>query len=191
MSFRNNQGTHNTDKYLYMCKCFIVLMVLWGYNVGAEETYVVRKANWGMTPEQVRKSETWKAYADGLRKTDIPGVSYLGYHGSLLGFRCGLQYQFEGQKLRMISYAFVLAEEGVFKLVKELLVSKYGRPIEESKPGHRDTHDWITKDGRTRITLYATGRTVAIFYHDKKHADRKSKERWDKSEKQIESENPF
>ena len=28
MFFRNNQGTHNVVKYLYVCKCFIVVLML-------------------------------------------------------------------------------------------------------------------------------------------------------------------
>ena len=76
MFFRNNQGTHNIGKW------FVVLMVLWGYNVDAEETYVVRKVNWGMTPEQVRESETWKSYVGEMTKEGR--ISRMNYHGSLL-----------------------------------------------------------------------------------------------------------
>ena len=76
------QESHNIVKCACMCKCFVVIMVLWVCNVDAEETYVVRKVNWGMTPEQVREVETWEFTEDiesgGKRKVLYVGVLLRG-----------------------------------------------------------------------------------------------------------------
>ncbi|MDE2831131.1 MAG: hypothetical protein OXN20_13535 [Gemmatimonadota bacterium] len=196
MFFRNNQGMHNIVKYLYMCKCFIVLMVLWGYNVDAEETYVVRKVNWDMTPEQVRESETWKFLWD-KEEGDKRSISYTG---SLITYPCAVEYTFNNQKLTSVAFAFLRRDlpntdemfessQELLKSCQELLMQKYGEPERlppSVSPLAKDRQIWLTKDGKTCIVLSSRSGNdlgISVVYLNRQYNRQENN--------QSRAENPF
>lgn len=191
------QGRHDIGINTYICKCFVVIMislVLGSYNVGAEEVkenYAVRKVRWGMTPEQVKKSEVW----DFIRKQDKSedNEMSLSYQGALLDRYCHLVYTFNSGRLISVTY-FLMNPNGldnldrILPLYRDQLVAKYGEPVDKSELAKMET--WVAHGGKTYVRL-VTQLYITIFYQDKEYADSKSGYRIDTIAEKTQTENPF
>lgn len=125
--------------------------------------YDLRKVRWGMTHQQVVKSEVWKRATFG-KKTIV-------YKGSMLGLECLIQYAFHKGGLSTAVYAFLNPTVGLHTRLKGLLTDRYGDPV----PMGGDVMGWKAK-GRTYILLStsADGK-VGISYMDKRVRDAQDK----------------
>ena len=117
---------YKTTKMLSSMMFVLTVIGYTSIHAGQEE-YAVRKVNWGMSPEQVRESETWEF----LQDTEKGGQRLISYKGTLLNYTCSLQYTFESQKLIHVSYGFLtdsLSETNARHLIylRGLLTEKYG-----------------------------------------------------------------
>lgn len=184
-----------------MLSSMMFILTVIGYTsiCAEQEEYVVRKVNWGMTPEQVRESETWEF----LQDTEKGGQRLISYKGTLLNYTCSLQYTFESQKLIHVVYGFLtdsLSETNeAFNLFKSLLTEKYGETkklplvwqiaIAQSIQEGTITKylRWITKDNKTSIVLFDIPGGLSVTYSDKQHEDI----RINNAGKQTKVENPF
>lgn len=86
-----------------------------------------RRATWGMSQSDVTKLEDSKLLDSNPDR--------LVYGGTLLGFPCGISYDFRDGRLRMGRYVFDhdndLVDLGTYYKLKEQLESKYGEPAIE------------------------------------------------------------
>lgn len=133
-----------------------------------EETiYNVRKTYWGMSLEQVKKSEIWKLSRSESDTTLI-------YIGELLDSQCILSYGFEKEKLISVGYAF-MSRNVSQNILLSMLKAKYGEPKKNASTNFL-TASWITPDGKTSIGLYRAlngGLGPILIYTDKKREDEK------------------
>ena len=82
--------------------------------------YDVRKVLWGMTKEQVTRSETWKISKDDAN-------SHM-YKGELFGRECFVAYGYHKGVLSFVTYGFGNADRFIYENVVDHLRRKYGKP---------------------------------------------------------------
>lgn len=160
------------NRYLLLVLFFPLLLCGKSFSKDSEEKkkpeYVVRKVNWGMTIEQVKKSEEWKFLREG--DGELGEKMHVEYKGSLLNVDCYLTYVFSSEnKLITVGYAFFEDKE---ELLKHTLTAKYGEPKRDF-----GQHIWFTKDGKTSITLGEDGGITIVMYSDKIYFDKKNAEK--------------
>ena len=90
--------------------------------------YTFRGSWWGMTKDQVKKTELSKLDAANKDR------DMLSYFGKINGFPCSILYQFKGGALVLGSYSIVAEHSNLndwindYKSFKEILEKKYGYP---------------------------------------------------------------
>ena len=126
--------------------------------------YNVRKTRWGMSPEQVKRSEAWKFSRKDENKKD--GSIHLTYVGYLLDHQCLLNYSFKNNRLTNVGYVF---NHDVQEKLKLLLTNKYGK---SKRLGNYDS--WTVHDGKTSIALVRQKGAIFLMYSDKKNEDREN-----------------
>lgn len=97
-----------------------------------------RKTTWGMTKDQVKKTET----SEILKETD----EVLAYRAELAGYESFVIYIFAGDKLTRAKYSIIEQHSNKndyisdYNSIKELLEKKYGTPKEDEKVWKNDLY---------------------------------------------------
>ncbi len=120
---------------------FFTGQVRGGENFGA--------ADWGMSPEQVKNSET----SDRLTG-EMPGV--LTYDGEIAGIKASIFYIFDDGKLNRGLYSVEGQQDAIIKdyeTIKAFLLKQYGEPA-EVKMGPEDEMDYGELDPAKPDDLY-------------------------------------
>lgn len=138
----------------------------WEYVVKEEpikkDKYNFRKTTWGMTKEQVKKTEKGKV--------EIEKDNSLIYSGKVGGLECGIGYVFAEGKLVRTRYLIIEKHTNKndyitdYKSLKEILTKKYGKPIEDKQYWKKDLYkndyqDWGFAISLGHLTYFATWRT--------------------------------
>ena len=142
-----------------------------------KQQYVVRKVNWGMTPEQVKRSEHWGF----IEEKEENGKKKISYKGTLLGVNCTLRYTFDKGVLVNVSYGMLTVSKAVE--LKAFLTSKYGKSTRDDRPPPSDY--WITGDGKTKIVFCAAGTITIIIFSDKAYIDAEEQKEELKRQKEV------
>jgi hypothetical protein len=111
----------------------------------SQENFDFRKTNWGMSKDQVQKSETSELL---LEKSDI-----LAYVGNLAGYKCLIGYIFTNNILVRAKYSITesvtntINYDSDYNTFKEFLTKKYGQPLKDEKNWNNDLYkdnysDW-------------------------------------------------
>lgn len=132
---------------------FIAIALLSLLSVAAaaqdQDGYDFRKTRWGMTPAQVKASETLKP------EEEAPETYFsntITYSTKVVGRPVKLVYYFINDELAGTAYTFqtIHSENNPyindFNEVNKILNSKYGEPLQESKIWERDTYKNSPKD---------------------------------------------
>ena len=149
-------------------------------KVAKKPTYVVRKANWRMSPEQIEKSESWRLNEEkeeGDRKT-------MRYSGTLLDYPCNLTYKFKKGVLTSVIYSLFGAFNNAPKAkeIKDFLTHKYGKPTRDHRSPPSDY--WITNDGETKIVFSTLASITLVIFYDKVQLEKEEREAELKIEKE-------
>ena len=151
-----------------------------------QQEFDFRQTRWGMTLNEVMKSETIKLQYQTEKQ--------LGYFTELANRQCALMYFFNEDKLYMASYMFLQQHVNKndyiddYNTIKDLLMLKYGKPIgdgiEWKNNLYRDSkEEWgfaisighliyysIWENEKTKIMLGLTGDnfkiTMALSYSE-------------------------
>lgn len=111
-----------------MKKFLLPLLILFPLLINAQ-TFDIRQVNWGMTKNEVKKSESLPVAFE----TDF-GISYNGFAS---GFKAYMLYSFDEGKLNIFSYSFeekyAVKNQYIldYNKLKDALTEKYGAPIED------------------------------------------------------------
>ena len=103
-----------------------------------EELCDFRKTNWGMNKEQVKKTEKGKIVEED--------ENILTYQGNVAGLDCFVVYIFAEGKLVRAKYVFTETHSNKndyildYNKLKEILIKKYGKPIEDSQLWRNDLY---------------------------------------------------
>lgn len=108
---------------------FIAILVFVSVQVVAADEYDFRKARWGMSQEEVIRSESGKPVG---RTSEV-----LKYKSSLDNKDCSIFYKFQNNRLMTGLYAFDIWHTNQnnyildYGRLKELLIKKYGTPLDD------------------------------------------------------------
>ncbi len=108
-----------------------------------------REANWGMSPEQVKKTEPASQLTG-----EMPGV--LTYDGEIAGIKASIFYIFDDGKLNRGLYSVEGQQDAIIKdyeTTKAFLLNQYGEP-DEVKMGPEDEMDYGELDPAKPDDLY-------------------------------------
>ena len=127
MSFNKFQGMPNTQTLTIKYKGFLIvtIILLIGHiSANAKAQSINRNIYWGMTPEQVRKAESWEF----MNETEDGS---LAYSGNLLGYECLVLYNFDADRLILAGYEKIgrARESDFLRDLKLKIISEYGEPI--------------------------------------------------------------
>jgi len=127
-------------KMILSILCFLIFSMLFAF---AEE-YAFRQTKWGITKEEVENSEYSKLIGDY--------EDNLIYKAFIFDFDCDVYYFFEDGKLRSAEYNFGLFEpienaRYVYNSFKEILIKKYGIPLEEKEKLEKWDNIWMLEYG--------------------------------------------
>lgn len=156
----------------------LVFFVAWGQSV-AEEPFVIRKVRWGMSPNEVVKSEKsdkWEYKSSEL--DEKKGVYRIVYHGHMLDVKSALVYYFTSSDStgELISAMYTFIPDGqadgkrVFRSLLEILNKKYGTParIDQSFGIELAKCEW--ENSKTAITLSAGAFVIpSVTYDSREH----------------------
>jgi hypothetical protein len=117
-----------------------------------------RKAAWGMNRDQVIQTEG--------REDVEEGANYLSYAGQVAGLSCSILYIFVEGTLVRGKYFFNVSHSNDndhlsdYSTLKEMLIKKYGRPLEDEKLWKDDLYkddyqEWGLAVSSGRLTMYA------------------------------------
>lgn len=158
----------------------VITSLITAITLAASDTHF-RKANWGDTPDAVKKTETLKAIPGASTAKEIP---YMGERLSALDAL--VVYHFQNNSLVAGSYLFTqdhLTENTYiidFEKIEKLLHTRYGDPDSAAKIWRDDTFktdpsqwglalllggliyqsEWITDDTQILHQLYASDRKI-------------------------------
>jgi hypothetical protein len=135
-------------------------------------TYDFRKAKWGMTKEEVKKTEESPVIYEGWNETDDAIVLY--YKEKVFLFEPTITYIFKDDKLVKGHYLFELSTDeedrciADFDTIVDALIEKYGEPMRVSMVWSDSTYmNDKTKWGKAlrlghfeRKGIWETGRTL-------------------------------
>jgi hypothetical protein len=102
----------------------------------SQEQFDFRLTNWGMSKEQVKKTETATFIGDEN--------NLLSYKGTLAGYECTIEYFFTNNILARTRYIIMESRTNTKNYVtdynsfKELLTKKYGQPKKDKKIGNSE-----------------------------------------------------
>ena len=149
----------------------------------AEEDFDFRKARWGMTIEEIQKTETAHFFEKDIKK----GI--LIYTEKLLDEECAIVYNFKKGKLTHCNYLFFNIEDEnsklMFNTIDKQLSKKYTK--EENPSSHLKIIEIYNND-RSHIVLASLksekgGRNIAVTYKEKNfyqdECDEENKKRMD------------
>jgi len=150
-------------------KKFLVLSLLFVAFISSVEAHDFRKADWGMSKEQVKKIEVNKLF----KETD----KFLAFNGIVGGFECIMYYNFAYDKLTSARYIIIQKRDKSIKyvedyeLIKSGLIAKYGKPTEDeilwkSDMYRKDYNKWGEALIKDQLVLYSSWLldNTSIFY---------------------------
>jgi hypothetical protein len=119
--------------------------------IKGDKTFDVRKARWGMTREEVKKSENLQLLSD---KKDLVEYKFV-----LMGLKCRIQYKFLENRLSGAEY--VIEQDDVnpsrfyddFKALKGFLRQLYNTPVSDEKMWTNDIYKADEKNWGFAISL--------------------------------------
>ncbi len=114
-----------------------------------KESFNFRKTRWGMTMDQVKRSEIGSGWT--VVSLPIPSKEILVYEGKMFSQKCFITYVFNQSGLISSAYSFENNgnSEVIIESLKKLFNDKYGERTLSSKTMSL----WNSKDGKTSIAL--------------------------------------
>jgi len=128
-------------------KLFNVTKVITIQGDSTENTKVIRSkvyledARWGMSSDHLKREKGQPAHSG-----DSQGYKIMGYQKEILERNCLIGYYFSNDKLKGAKLSFLEQHSNKnqniadFKRIKDLLIQKYGRPIEDKISWEDVTH---------------------------------------------------
>lgn len=140
-----------------------------------KDGYDFRKTRWGMTPEEVRASESSKPGQE--RWAADQSKHYIYYSGEIAGLKTDYVYIFTDRSLRRVFCYFTVADENPLNYIKEskrikkLISTKYGTPLydgtvreeEEFKGTREEAVEAFKNGGAAYLTMWATPASTILL----------------------------
>lgn len=129
----------------------VTLLLILTLSVNAAEEYDFRNVNWGMSQEKVKENETAELI--------LPSEEMLVYKNSINNKDYMLIYNFKDDTLYSAAYLFgksfyddnLYIDE--YDYLQELLIGKYGEPLEDETYWFDDTYKYEYNDHGLAISI--------------------------------------
>ncbi|MDR2893570.1 MAG: hypothetical protein LBV80_10935 [Deltaproteobacteria bacterium] len=167
-------------KVLALLIFFCCVIFIPNIRVTAEEPteseYDVRKTRWGMSIEEIKKSESGPMFGKPIISPQLK-TTRLNYRDKIFGVWCDILYEHTPERgLYTATYIFLPQSrddaDKLFENLSATLSKKYKNPNNSLKKDFAYEHKFVNK--RTTILLensYSTHKKIIIRYYEKSYWD--------------------